>query len=245
MMDPYHTLGVRRGCTRDEVKEAFRAMAWRAHPDRGGEELSFIRLCTAYKQILKEVERSPSSGTRKPSRVPRNRRPPKPSGPDQPSGRPPSPRPAGNERHPKPPDATWEPDLVLLDEQPRISRPPIPPDPNWDPDVILLDGAHGDGRAVVPPEKLVATEPFDSWLRRVSARSARPEPLSESGWFQAAVLIFFLALIAYGLLGCWAAWTYDPEKEAIRAEKLLPAEERRASEERRGRDQMYRREQSH
>ena len=62
-MDPYLTLDVSRDCTRDEVKEAFRSKAQHAHPDRGGEELTFIQLRAAYNQILVELDRRPSRGT--------------------------------------------------------------------------------------------------------------------------------------------------------------------------------------
>ena len=54
-MDPYVTLGVRRNCTRDQVKAAFRAKVRIAHPDRGGDEQAFIALCAAYKQVLQEA----------------------------------------------------------------------------------------------------------------------------------------------------------------------------------------------
>ena len=63
-MDPYQILGISRACTLDEVKKAFRAKAWLAHPDRGGENESFIRLCNAYEEILKECNRSPRPGVR-------------------------------------------------------------------------------------------------------------------------------------------------------------------------------------
>jgi hypothetical protein len=56
-MDPYLTLGVARGCSRQELKDAFRARARSAHPDRGGEVLSFVQLRTAYEQILADLER--------------------------------------------------------------------------------------------------------------------------------------------------------------------------------------------
>jgi hypothetical protein len=122
-MDPYHTLGVPRRCTREEVKEAFRARAWRAHPDRGGEESSFIQFCTAYKQILEDLDRNPGSSALKPAWTPRAERAPKP----------PDPR-----WEPdlivlaKPPDPRWKPDLIMLDEsapqphpaaaEPRLAR---------------------------------------------------------------------------------------------------------------------------
>ena len=58
-MDPYRTLGVPRGCTREEVKAAFRARVPLAHPDRGGEDGTFIQLRAAYEQILAELDRRP------------------------------------------------------------------------------------------------------------------------------------------------------------------------------------------
>ncbi len=64
-MDPYLTLGVPRGCSRQEVKEAFRARVRYAHPDRGGEVLLFVQLHTAYEQVLAELDRVPGSDTAK------------------------------------------------------------------------------------------------------------------------------------------------------------------------------------
>ena len=58
-MDPYRTLGVPRNCTREEAKEAFLAMVSSAHPDHGGEDLAFIRLCAAYERVLAEFDRRP------------------------------------------------------------------------------------------------------------------------------------------------------------------------------------------
>src|SRR5262249_54905745 len=58
-MDPYRILRVERGCTREEVKEAFRAKVVCAHPDRGGEQLTFVQLRAAYEQILRELDRRP------------------------------------------------------------------------------------------------------------------------------------------------------------------------------------------
>jgi hypothetical protein len=58
-MDPYWTLGVSKECTHDEVKDAYRAKARATHPDRGGDELAFIRLHAAYEEILAELERRP------------------------------------------------------------------------------------------------------------------------------------------------------------------------------------------
>jgi hypothetical protein len=119
-MDPYQTLGVPRGCTPEEVKDAFRTRAWRAHPDRGGEGLSFIRLCTAYKQILEEVDSSPRPDGRipaRPARVARARKPPIPNwDPDL-------------IVLARPPDPSWDPELGVLDEPPSNARAPEPPEP--------------------------------------------------------------------------------------------------------------------
>jgi hypothetical protein len=68
VMDPYRTLGVPRGCTREEVKEAFRARVPSAHPDRGGDHLTFIHLRAAYEQIMADLDRrpGPESGAHRP-----------------------------------------------------------------------------------------------------------------------------------------------------------------------------------
>ncbi len=58
-MDPYVTLGVPKGCTRDEAKLAFRAMLPSVHPDRGGDDAAFIRIRAAYERILAELDRRP------------------------------------------------------------------------------------------------------------------------------------------------------------------------------------------
>ena len=55
-MDPYRMLGVSRGCTPEEVKAAFRAIVPSAHPDHGGEDLTFIQIHAAYEQVLAEAD---------------------------------------------------------------------------------------------------------------------------------------------------------------------------------------------
>ncbi len=56
-MNPYQILGVAIDCTRAEAKEAFRIRAYHAHPDRGGDTKTFIRIRRAYEQVLAELER--------------------------------------------------------------------------------------------------------------------------------------------------------------------------------------------
>lgn len=74
-MDPYVTLGVPKGCTRDEVGEAFRTLVRHAHPDRGGEDRSFVHLRAAYEQILEEVDRRAVPIEGGPGVLPRDHRP--------------------------------------------------------------------------------------------------------------------------------------------------------------------------
>jgi hypothetical protein len=77
-MDPYRILGVPRGCTCQEVKEAFLVRVQHAHPDRGGDALSFIQLRAAYERILAELDRRPSPVVAACARAPRSHRPPRP-----------------------------------------------------------------------------------------------------------------------------------------------------------------------
>jgi DnaJ domain len=119
-MDPYSTLGVPKDCTLKEVKEAFRGMALHMHPDHGGSDQSFVRLCAAYKQIIEELDRRPNPGIGKPPRPPRNNRNSKP--------------PIANWDpelviRPKPADPNWDPDVVIYDVEPRRGRSPEPSDP--------------------------------------------------------------------------------------------------------------------
>jgi DnaJ domain len=106
-MDPYRTLGVTRGCTREDVKEAFRARVASAHPDRGGEEAAFIELRTAYERILAELDRRT-----------RPRRETKRSA-----------RPSRNEGGTKPLDSTPDPGRADRAEVSRHDHTPRPPDP--------------------------------------------------------------------------------------------------------------------
>lgn len=54
--DPYTILGVARGCTPEEAREAYRAGVRTTHPDHGGDGAAFIRLCAAYRQVVAELE---------------------------------------------------------------------------------------------------------------------------------------------------------------------------------------------
>jgi len=48
-MDYYSTLGLKRGASEDEIKKAYRSMAMKYHPDRGGDEKRFKEIEEAYR----------------------------------------------------------------------------------------------------------------------------------------------------------------------------------------------------
>jgi curved DNA-binding protein len=48
-MDYYATLGLKRGATADDIKKAYRSMAMKHHPDRGGDEKTFKEIEEAYR----------------------------------------------------------------------------------------------------------------------------------------------------------------------------------------------------
>lgn len=58
--DPFVVLGVSRGATPEEVKQAYRRRALETHPDRGGSKERFEEVAAAYRQICSgDFEASP------------------------------------------------------------------------------------------------------------------------------------------------------------------------------------------
>ena len=51
-MDYYSTLGVGKNATDDDIKKAYRKLAMKHHPDKGGDEAEFKKINEAY-DILK------------------------------------------------------------------------------------------------------------------------------------------------------------------------------------------------
>jgi curved DNA-binding protein len=50
-MDPYSVLGVGKTATQDEIRKAYRSLAMKHHPDRGGDEAQFKAINEAYTTI--------------------------------------------------------------------------------------------------------------------------------------------------------------------------------------------------
>jgi hypothetical protein len=166
-MDPYQTLGLPNNCTREDLKEAFRAKARLVHPDRGGDPATFIQLRQAYDQIIIELGRRPSGLTAGTSA-----------------------RPARSDPRPKQPDPNWEPDLILLDEEPRHGRFPQPRDPQ------------------------VARENYLGWLARLSTRPQHEDLITDEKWLNISSVAVVFSVIILTIWICWAAWNYEPQPEA-------------------------------
>ena len=50
-MNPYETLGIKQGASEQEAKKAFKKLAMKHHPDRGGDEKKFQEVKEAYERI--------------------------------------------------------------------------------------------------------------------------------------------------------------------------------------------------
>ncbi len=56
-MDYYETLGVTRSASQDEIKKAYRSLAMKHHPDRGGDANKFKQIEEAYRTLSDESSR--------------------------------------------------------------------------------------------------------------------------------------------------------------------------------------------
>ena len=57
-MDYYNTLGVARGAPQDEIKKAYRSLAMKHHPDRGGDTAKFKEIEEAYRTLSDDQKRA-------------------------------------------------------------------------------------------------------------------------------------------------------------------------------------------
>jgi curved DNA-binding protein len=64
MSNPYEVLGLKLGASEADVKKAFRRLAAKHHPDKGGDEEQFKKIKLAYEQITEpeKFKQAPGSG---------------------------------------------------------------------------------------------------------------------------------------------------------------------------------------
>ena len=60
-MNPYDVLGVDQDASKDDIKKAYKKLAMKNHPDKGGDPKKFQDITNAYEQLTKEQE-MPSFG---------------------------------------------------------------------------------------------------------------------------------------------------------------------------------------
>nr|QOI90474.1 hypothetical protein HWQ62_00338 [Pyramimonas orientalis virus] len=59
MSDPYSVLGVSRGANKEEIKKAYKKLAMKHHPDKGGDEKLFKEITNAYNTLTDDKPRTP------------------------------------------------------------------------------------------------------------------------------------------------------------------------------------------
>ena len=55
-INPYEILGVTKNFTLDELKDKYKRVAKKVHPDRGGSQQLFNLVTLAYKKLVEEYE---------------------------------------------------------------------------------------------------------------------------------------------------------------------------------------------
>lgn len=53
-MDPYRVLGVSRDASKEEIKKAYKKLAIKHHPDKGGDQARFQEITNAYNELTEE-----------------------------------------------------------------------------------------------------------------------------------------------------------------------------------------------
>jgi DnaJ family protein A protein 2 len=56
MNDPYQTLGVSRNASKDEIKKAYKKLAMKHHPDKGGDATKFKDITNAYTELTEDKQ---------------------------------------------------------------------------------------------------------------------------------------------------------------------------------------------
>jgi DnaJ family protein A protein 2 len=57
--DPYSVLGVSNGASKDDIKKAYKKMAMKHHPDKGGDEKIFKEITNAYNTLTNDKPKQP------------------------------------------------------------------------------------------------------------------------------------------------------------------------------------------
>jgi curved DNA-binding protein CbpA len=112
---------------------------------------------------------------------------------------------ARRRRAARPPDPAWEPELIVAAK---------PPDPNWEPDLVLHEAAPRAGHPPGPPDPNAAGDPYASWLRRVSGRSARGRTEGPTAQGHTLGLIILVGAVLASIAICWMVWRYVDRMEA-------------------------------
>lgn len=56
MNDPYQTLGVSRNASKDDIKKAYKKLAMKHHPDKGGDATKFKEITNAYTELTEDKQ---------------------------------------------------------------------------------------------------------------------------------------------------------------------------------------------
>ena len=136
-----------------------------------------------------------------------------------------------------PPDPAWEPELIVDDRLPPVTRQPKPADPNWYPELVLRADGLPLGLPPARPDPRVSRRDYLSWVRKVGDEAARREPVWQSRAGRVIGMVILLGILGGNLWLCWLAWkptseemeraaareTWDPARPAARQPEPRPA----------------------